>query len=57
MCDGDKCKLIGFIFKRCFQTCYSENKAPNEILTIPQHGKIVFNSARVTLNENIKELS
>ena len=51
MCDGDKCKLISFIFKTHFQVCYSENKVPNEILEIPQHGTIVFNCARAMLNE------
>ena len=52
MCSGDKCKLIGFIFKTCFQVCCYENKVPNEILAILQHGTIVFNSARAMLNEN-----
>ena len=57
MCDGDKCKLIGFIFKTYFQTWHSENKAPNEILAIPQHGIIVFNSARAAINKNNQALS
>ena len=42
MCDGDKRELIGFIFKTFFQICYTENKAPNEILTILQHSAIAF---------------
>ena len=52
MHDIDKFKRIRFVHKTYFQMCYSENKAPNEILVILQHRAIVINLSRVVINEN-----